>query len=368
MKKIALIGAMGYGKRYLEAIEENGNKYDINLTAIVDISPNAKEVFSDLVDQGVKIYKSMEEMYKQTDIDLAIISSPIQYHSSQSCFAMEHGSHVMVEKPIAGCLEDAEEVIRVRDKTNKKILVGYQQIYDDTIRKVKQVILSGKYGKMLSIKCIVLWPRAKKYFNRNMWVGRVKDQNGKYIRDSVANNANAHHFMNVLYLAGQDIGSAANIDDIDANLSKVHDIGTFDTCEIRAKLEGDIDMLAIASHVTEKKQDAKYEILLENGYITSEGDVWTIVSEGKSEVIGSSSHNHFRKLWDMIHYLDDDDYNVKCTVECATQHTKMIEAISDISVKVIDEDLVTTEEEHIYVKGLGDKLMATYIEHNETKH
>ena len=362
-KKIAVIGAMGYGRRLIDEVLKNGKKNNSKLVAIVDVSKISQEDYSLFVSEGIKVYKTMKDMYGEMSIDLTLIASPIQFHGTQACFAMENGSHVMLEKPIAGCVNDAKEIIRVREETGKKILVGFQLIYDEAIRKTKKIILSGRLGRLKSMKCIVLWPRDKSYFNRNKWAGKTKDKEGKMIRDSVANNATAHHFMTLLYFAGADINSAGKIIALDAKLSKANDIETFDTCVLEAKIEGNIDMLSIASHATKSLQHPIYTLEFEKGYIRCEDDSWEINTEGVKEQIGKSDHNSEKKVWDMTKYIDDDNYPVRCTLECALEHTKMIEMINELPVVTMSEGTKTSESGQVYVEGLSEKLLSIYNNH-----
>lgn len=192
---IAVVGAMGYGHHLVKEAANNADRHDTELRAIVDVSPNASIVHAAIKDKGVKFFTSLADMYKAMSIDLVVIASPIQYHSNQACEAMMNGSHVLLEKPIAGSLQDANDIMITRDKTGKKLLIGYQQCYDDTIRCIKEIILSGELGTLQRMKSIVLWPRSATYYNRNNWAGKKYDAHGRAIYDSVTNNATAHYYI-----------------------------------------------------------------------------------------------------------------------------------------------------------------------------
>jgi len=359
-KKIAVVGAFGYGKGLIEEVLKNGRENNSRLVAVVDVSPKMKDERAFYDSKGVGVYKSLEEMYSKTHVDLVAVASPIQYHSVHACTAMENGSHVLLEKPVAGCMDDAREIEHISRITGKKVLVGYQLIYDETIRKVKEIILSGYLGGLLDMKCIVLWPRSKAYFKRNSWAGKISDKLGRYVRDSVANNATAHHYMTLLYFAGCDMQSAGEIENIEAKLYRTNDIETFDTCAAKITLEGGIGMLAISSHATKSLLEPKYMLWFEKGYIECENDMWKINKDGQEEIIGASEHNSFQKVWDMVRFIDDDDYLVKCTLECASKHTRMIEKISEIPVIDLQDDVKETDDGHLYIGGLDEKLNLAY--------
>ena len=358
-KNIAVIGAFGYGRLVIDEVLKNGKDHNSRLVAVADTSPAIREESPRFVSRGVKTYQSIDEMYAKDAIDLTVVASPIQYHSLHACTAMENGSHVLLEKPIAGCMEDAREIAYLSKVTGKKALVGFQLIYDETIRKVKEIILSGRMGGLCDMKCIVLWPRSKNYFARNGWAGKISDNSGRLVRDSVANNATAHHFMTLLYFAGSDMQSAGETEVMDAALYRVNDIETFDTCALKAELKGGIGMLAIASHATQYELSPKYMLWFERGYIECEGDAWKMYADGKEETIGTSDHTSLKKVWDMAKYIDDENYPVKCTLECAMAHTKMIEQISDIPITELKDD-IRESEGRLYAEGLEEKLKWAY--------
>lgn len=352
---ISVVGALGYGRILINEIIENGKKYNARLHAIVDVSPIAKEKYSD-----VRCFMSMDDMYNEMSIDLVLIASPIQFHAAQACKAMENNSHVLLEKPIAGAMDDVDKIIQKRNETGMKILIGYQLCYDETIRKVKEIILSGELGELQSMKCIVLWPRSIDYFNRNNWAGKISDAQGRLIYDSVANNATAHYFMNLLYLAGEDMQSAASIESIDARLYRANPIETFDTCAVKAKLNNDVEFLAIASHAIINLQDPRYIIELKNDKIECIDSVWRLYKDGIETTIGESYNSSSKKIWDMVKYIRDDNYPIICSLECALEHTKMIDMLKTYKISEFKDINKDDDNNLIYVKGLEERLNSAY--------
>ncbi len=357
---IAVVGALGYGKVFINEVIENGCRHNARLCAIVDVSLKAKEQYDNIIERGVKYYSNLDDMYKEIDVDLVLIASPIQFHCTHACKAMENGSHVLLEKPIAGCTGDAKEIIKARNKTGKKILLGYQLFYDETIRKVKEIILSDRLGKLKLIKCIVLWPRSAKYYTRNKWAGKILDENGRAVYDSVANNAMAHFFMNVLYLAGKDMESSGKIEKINAKLSRANPIETYDTCSMQAYTDDGTEILMFASHATEELLGAKYKLIFDRGYIDCVDDTWRLHQGENTQIIGTSYHNSNKKIWDMVRYIRDDGYPIKCTLENGLEHAGMIETLGEIPVSEITNNVFVNSRNYTYVEGLGEKLNKAY--------
>jgi predicted dehydrogenase len=358
---IAVVGASGYGRKYIDEIIENGSNFNASLVAVVDTSEHVLSCIKEEFKGNVKCYSDLREMFLSEKIDIVFISSPIHYHKEHALLAMENGAHVMIEKPAAGSLGDVDELVALRGKKGVKALVGYQLVYDDVIRKIKKIILSNELGRILSMKCLVLWPRDKGYFKKNGWKGKKYDSLNRAVFDSVANNATAHHLMNLLYFAGEELNEAADIRKIDAKLMKAYDIETFDTCIVKAKTKNDIDMLYIASHASKIKKGPVFELVFEGGIIKGDDSDWVIIKDGAKTKLGESNHQSMKKVWDMIKHTKDDDYKTICTLECAKAQSKMIELLKDfpvIETKGISE--VRDGKEFLYIDGFDDLAIGIF--------
>lgn len=361
MIDIAVIGALGFGKGFITEVVSNGKDNGCRLSAIVDVSERAKIEYADLLDGGAKYFKTLEDMYNKIDIDLLIIASPIQYHSEQACYAMEHGSHVLVEKPVAGCIDDVMKMIEVRDKTGKHAQIGYQQCFSETVRNIKSIILSGEYGGIETMKCMVLSPRNFGYYNRNNWAGKKLDITGRPVYDSISNNAMAHFYMTLMFLAGSDMQSATAINETESKLYRANNIETFDTCITKASLESGAEMFVIVSHATKDECGVSIEIKLQDGTIINKNNEWILVTNGKESIIGSSVYSPYKKVWDMVKLIGDSSYPVQCSIESALEHTKFIETLKDITVVDFKDKKVLSDR--IYVQGLQQELQKAYEEY-----
>ncbi|EQB38473.1 hypothetical protein M948_07775 [Virgibacillus sp. CM-4] len=107
---IVLVGIAGYGEIYLNALEEKG--YLSWIKGVVDINPERSNYYTKLQEMGIPCFASLELFYQTAAADLAIISSPIHFHAEQTITAMENGSHVLCEKPIAGSVEEVERCVK----------------------------------------------------------------------------------------------------------------------------------------------------------------------------------------------------------------------------------------------------------------
>ena len=130
---IALVGIGGYGHAYIEFFQKELPS-SCRLIAAVDPYPEAApSAMAWLEETGVPLYPDLESLYQQAAPELVILSTPIPLHKPQAVFCMEHGSHVLCEKPLVPSLADAKELKETQLRTGKKLGVGFQWSFSDTM-------------------------------------------------------------------------------------------------------------------------------------------------------------------------------------------------------------------------------------------
>ena len=110
---------------------------------------------------------------------------------SQTMQAIEHGCHVILEKPMTTSLESADRMIEAADRAGRRIFVYQPHRLAPLTSAVKSVIDSGKLGELFSIKRSVF-----RYARRNDWQSLRKNGGG------MLNNYGAHYLDQLLYLSG----------------------------------------------------------------------------------------------------------------------------------------------------------------------
>jgi myo-inositol 2-dehydrogenase/D-chiro-inositol 1-dehydrogenase len=98
-----------------------------------------------------KYYESYEQLAKDPDLNLIIVTTENVYHKKVAIMAMENGKDVIVEKPIATTLKDADEMIKTAEKTGRKLIQCYPCRYHPTTQNIKQMIDKGALGEIYAI-------------------------------------------------------------------------------------------------------------------------------------------------------------------------------------------------------------------------
>ncbi|MCS7463744.1 Gfo/Idh/MocA family oxidoreductase [Paenibacillus doosanensis] len=247
---LLLVGIGGYGSTYVKQLLNEPDLAEAVIAGIVDIHPERSNHYEMLKSMNIPFYPSMESFYAEKKADLAVISTPIQFHCEQTCLALANGSHVLCEKPIAATIQEVRRMMEARDRAGKFVAIGYNLSYTAQIQQLKRDIASGLFGKPKRLKSIVLWRRTDDYFSSG-WKGRRKSDKGEWILDSVAHNATSHYLHNMFYVLGARTDASLMPDSVEAELYRVNPIENFDTCAVKAIGEDGVELYFYATHAVQ---------------------------------------------------------------------------------------------------------------------
>lgn len=267
--RIALIGVTGFATVHLEMIRDGQNRGLAQLAAATIINPDeAPETFKELSESGVQIFQDYREMLKAMcgKIDLCFIPTGIHLHAPMTIAALEAGAHVFVEKPAAATVQEVDAMQAAAKQAERFVAVGYQHMYAQETFAIKQAILSGRIGRLRSIKCLGLWPRPQSYYERNNWAGRLRLRD-QWLLDSPFNNALSHQLNLMCFLAGETLETSAQVVEIEAELYRARDIESPDTASLRGLTPNGASVYFFGTHCSRYKQDPIIHIIGERGRI-----------------------------------------------------------------------------------------------------
>ncbi|HXR85571.1 MAG TPA: Gfo/Idh/MocA family oxidoreductase [Stellaceae bacterium] len=117
---------------------------EIALAAAADPRPEARARFVE--EFGGTAYASADEMLRAGEIDAVYIASPHQFHAAQAIAAAQAGKHVLVEKPMALTVPEAEAMAAAARSAKVKLLVGHTHSFDAPIAAARAIIERGEFG------------------------------------------------------------------------------------------------------------------------------------------------------------------------------------------------------------------------------
>ncbi len=371
--KLLLVGIGGYAYSSISALLDTPVE-GLEIAGLVDPYPNACKRLPELLAKNIPLYNTMEEFYKEHTADLAVITTPIQFHTEHILTALSHGSHVLCEKPLCADEKDIEKILKASREAGRFVDIGYQWSHDKGIRKMKSDILNGVYGKPVLLKSLTLWPRNAAYFKRGSgWAGKLYDGDGRAVFDSVANNATAHYLHNIFFLCGPEMNSAASPSHFDAVLLRTNPIETFDTCLLTGTLENGADFIFATSHAVNEHLGPVCEYKFEKGTIrlssvdhTAPNRFIGTLDDGTVIDYGDPFAENVHKLWLCIEDARENRLGAECCpAQTAAVHTRVINRLHrDFKIHTGRKELTCVNHEGdaaiTYIKGLDQALISAY--------
>ncbi|MCL5267352.1 MAG: Gfo/Idh/MocA family oxidoreductase [Bacteroidetes bacterium] len=98
---------------------------------------------------GVEQYEDYNDMLKKSKLDAAFVLTPHKYHYDQVKASLEHGLHVLVEKPLTVSAAESEELVKLADKVKRVLIVAYQYPGRGAVKYVHNAVKSGALGNIL---------------------------------------------------------------------------------------------------------------------------------------------------------------------------------------------------------------------------
>ena len=142
--RVGVIGVGNMGKNHPRVYVELGAE----LVGIADT--DAENLRKIAAHHGVMAYSHYEELLNQ-GLDAVSIVVPTTLHKVVALAAIEKGINLLVEKPIADSVENAQDIIKAAEKYNVKLMVGHLERFNPAVRKMKQIIDDGILGKLVCI-------------------------------------------------------------------------------------------------------------------------------------------------------------------------------------------------------------------------
>ncbi len=121
----------------------------------------------------------------KTKPDVVALTTPSGTHYSLAKTALEHGSHVFVEKPMTLDLEEARELKNLAQTTHRKIAVGHIYRFFPLVDIIREDIAAGVYGRILAADVVVHWGHDQAYYDSAAWRGTWQQDGGALMNQTV---------------------------------------------------------------------------------------------------------------------------------------------------------------------------------------
>lgn len=161
--RLAVAGAGAIGMAHIAVIRQSPHCV---LSAIVDPSSAAVSVAAA---HGVPIYTDLEALLSQDKPDGIILATPNALHVTQALQCMAAGVAILLEKPIATTVQEAQILVGHVTSTDAKVLIGHHRAHSAIMAKAREVVDSGRLGQLVAVMGSALFFKPDSYFAEAPW-------------------------------------------------------------------------------------------------------------------------------------------------------------------------------------------------------
>ena len=272
----AIVGCGRIAKRHSELLGLSQIK-NAKLVAVCDlVSEKAEKIGAQF---SVPHFTDMHEMMRKVNVDVVVVLTESGKHAEHVVALAQYGKHIVVEKPMALTLDDADAMIQACNEFGAKLFVVKQNRFNVPVVKLRQVLKAGRFGKLVLGTVRVRWCRHQAYYDQDPWRGTWALDGG------VLTNQASHHVDLLQWMMG-DVDSVFAM-----STTALANIETEDTAVVVLRFKNG------ALGIIEATTAARPTDL--------EGSI-SILGEGGSVEVGGFAVNQM-KVWKFAQPDKDDD-------------------------------------------------------------
>lgn len=182
--RYALIGCGRISPNHIVAARNN----NLDIVGLCDINGESlmdKVRKFDL--QGVNNYSDHHELLAKERPELVAIATESGKHAEIAFDCIDAGCNLIIEKPIALSLDDADEIIRRSKKRGVKVCTSHQNRFNKSIQKIREALEKGRFDRMLYGTAHIRWSRDWEYYSRAKWRGTWEQDGGALMNQCIHN-------------------------------------------------------------------------------------------------------------------------------------------------------------------------------------
>jgi predicted dehydrogenase len=267
--RYALIGCGRISPNHIVAAQHN----NLEIVAICDIEPhNMKDkIVKFKLPETVKCYTDYMEMLKNEKPELVAIATESGKHAQIAidCLTVGH-ANIIIEKPIALSLKDADRIIETAKKENLKVCACHQNRFNKSIQKIREAVEMERFGKMLHGTAHIRWARDYEYYSRAKWRGTWEQDGGALMNQCI------HNIDLLRWMMGDDIDCVVGMTDrLKHDYIEAEDLGI---ALIKFK-NGSYGIIEGTTNVYPKNLEETLYLFGEKGTVKAGGDSVNVIEE-----------------------------------------------------------------------------------------
>ncbi|HTN07376.1 Gfo/Idh/MocA family oxidoreductase [Agriterribacter sp.] len=257
----ALIGCGQISTRHAAQIKKHGI-----IGAVCDINRQKADHAAALYHS--KAYYDIADMLQlEKEIDVSVVCTPNGLHAAHAIASLEHGMHVLCEKPMAIVVKDARDMLQAASANKKKLFIVKQNRYNPPVAELKKIMDENRLGDISSFQVNCFWNRPKSYY-QNSWRGS-KALDGGILFTQFS------HFIDLLYWL---LGDVKSINAIGRNYQHRDCIEFEDTAVVQLEMQsGAIGSLHFTINSFQSNMEGSITLFGEKGTIKIGGQYLNVL-------------------------------------------------------------------------------------------
>lgn len=203
--KYAIIGCGRISPNHIAAALEN----NLNIVALCDIDETKMDesIKQFNLSTDIKKYIDYKEMLQVEKPELIAICTESGKHAQMALDCIDVGANLIIEKPIALSLEEADLVIEKAKENNVKVSACHQNRFNKSVQKIREAIESNRFGKLMHGTAHIRWNRGEDYYKQAPWRGTWEQDGGALMNQCI------HNIDLLRWMMGDDIIEVSGMTD-----------------------------------------------------------------------------------------------------------------------------------------------------------
>lgn len=136
-------------------------------------------------DMSILRYTDYKSMIQEVKPDLVSIATESGIHAEIALFCIDHGVHVIIEKPMAMSISDANEIIRHSEEKHVKVSACHQNRFNIAVQEMRHALEAGRFGRLSHGSIHVRWNRNQGYYDQAPWRGTWAQDGGALMNQCI---------------------------------------------------------------------------------------------------------------------------------------------------------------------------------------
>ncbi|MBR3844187.1 MAG: Gfo/Idh/MocA family oxidoreductase, partial [Clostridia bacterium] len=185
--RYALIGCGRIAPNHIAAVMNNADT--IELVAVCDPVEACMERVLEPVEnkESVQKFTDYKQMLAEMKPDLCAIATESGYHAAIGMDCLAAGCNLIIEKPIALSLKDADAMIALAEEKGLVLCACHQNRFNKSVQKIREAVESGQFGGLLHGAAHIRWARDKNYYKQAPWRGTWEQDGGALMNQCIHN-------------------------------------------------------------------------------------------------------------------------------------------------------------------------------------